>query len=149
MSHACLIRPAPAIDRQPSPPFAILPDLYTKSCLLLQHQGLSHAPTSTAQASQSTDWVFGSWKRGESGLASITSSPLVPSRNRALRSTLYDKNRPTLPVLRWRSPITIDQATRKNDCESFPRRLPSTMRTLNMQPMKKNMRAKQAMIMLK
>lgn len=42
-----------------------------------------------------------------------------------------------------------NQATRKNDCESFPRRLPKQMRTLNMQPMKKNMRAKQAVTMLK
>lgn len=90
-SKNCLIRPAPAIDRQTSPPSAILPDLYTKACLLLQHQGLSHAPTSTAQASQSTDWVFGSSKRGESGPVFTTSSLLDPSWDRELRSTLYDK----------------------------------------------------------
>lgn len=95
-------------------PIRHLPDLYTKSCLLLQHQGLSQAPTSTAQASQSTDWVFGSWKRGESGLASITSFPLVPSRNRALRSTLYDKkNSPNSP----RSPMTISDYDRSGNEE--------------------------------
>lgn len=46
-------------------------------------------------------------------------------------------------------PKNQNQATKKKDCESFPRRLPKQMRTLNMQPMKKNMRAKQAMTMLK